>query len=570
MKKTSHRLETKSISHLVPPAKSPGLRTDWWIWATAVASLLVAYQVYSPALHGAFVFDDLFLPFLTPAIKLDMLAFVSKLRPMLMLSFWIDYHRGDGANPHTFHITNLVLHFLTSVLAGLICLRLLEWTGVERRRREALAIFAGALFLLHPLQTESVSYVASRSEVLSVLFYYAAFAVFLWGPGESITLLRAVAILVLFAAAAGSKEHTLTLPLLLLLTDYFWSRGGIRKNRALYGMLAVAAVMGGFYVASVLRASKAAGFRLQDLTWMQYLFTQGRVVWIYVRMFLLPYGQNVDPDIPISRGPFDYGAIWGLAALAAVAVAAWMYRKRWPLASFGVLVFLLLLAPTSSFIPIKDVLAEHRVYLPFLGLVLISCEVLRRVKFRAMVAIGAAALVACAILTYQRNQVWSSPLAMWQDVVNKSPHKSRPRFQLAYEQYQENRCADAVKSYEIASRLGPGDDQLLIDWGLALECAGRSAEAVDKLRQAATLNNTAHVHTQIAVVYAKQQKFSEALEELGRAQTMDPYYDMTYFYLGSVAQALGNRAEAQRFYRRALELNPQNQAARDALARRGP
>ena len=74
-------------------------------------------------------------------------------------------------------------------------------------------------------------------------------------------------------------------------------------------------------------------------------------------------------------------------------MAAWMYRKRWPLASFGVLVFLLLLAPTSSFIPIKDVLVEYRVYLPFLGLVLISCEALRHMKFRAMIAIGAAALV---------------------------------------------------------------------------------------------------------------------------------------------------------------------------------
>jgi Flp pilus assembly protein TadD len=570
MKKTSHRLETKSVSHAVPSATSQGLRTDWWIWATAVASFLIAYQVYSPALRGAFVFDDLYLPFFTPAIKQEMLSFVGKLRPLLMLSFWIDYHRAEGSDPHAFHTTNLALHFLTSAIAGLIALRLLEWTGVERRRREALAVFAGALFLLHPLQTESVAYVASRSEVLSVLFYYSAFAVFLWRPGESMTLPRAAAILLLFGAAAATKEHTLTLPLLLVLTDYFWSRGGIRKNRLLYGTLAVAVVIGGVYVWKVLGASKAAGFRLPDLTPVQYLLTQGRVIWIYARMFLVPAGQNVDPDIPISHDPFDSGAIFGLAALAGVAVAAWMYRKRWPLASFGVFVFLLLLAPTSSFIPIKDPLAEHRVYLPFIGLALICCEPLRHMKFPAMTAICAVVLGACAILTYQRNQVWSNPMALWQDVVDKSPNKYRPRFQLAYQQYQENRCPESVKSYEIASRLGPVDDQLLIDWGLALECAGRSAEAVDKLRKAATFSNTAHIHTQIAVVYAKHQKFSQALEELERAETIDPYYDMTYFYRGSVAQALGDRAEAQRFYRRALELNPQNQAARDALSRRGP
>src|SRR5205807_2542308 len=100
------------------------------------------------------------------------------------------------------------------------------------------------LFMLHPLQTESVAYVASRSEVLSVLFYYAAFAVFVWRPGESMTILRALAILILFGAAAGVKEHTLTLPVLLVLTDYFWNRGGIRKNVTLYGMLGVAALAG--------------------------------------------------------------------------------------------------------------------------------------------------------------------------------------------------------------------------------------------------------------------------------------------------------------------------------------
>jgi hypothetical protein len=571
MKKTKRRLETKPVAQPIRTAKSQRSRTEWWIWAVALASLLVLYQVYSPALRGAFVFDDLLLPFFAPEIKQDLLSFVGKLRPLLMLSFWIDYHRAHGADPHTFHSTNVALHFLTSVLAALITFRLLEWTGAERRRREALAIFAGALFLLHPLQTEAVAYVASRSEVLSVLFYYAALAVFLWRSRESMTLLRSVAILLLFGAAAATKEHTLTLPLLLILTDYFWSGGGIRKNRILYGLLVVAAVIGGFYVWSIVRIAKTAGFRMRDLKPLQYLFTEGRVVWIYVRMFLLPFGQNVDPDIPISHSPLDYGAIFGLAALAAMAVAAWIYRKRWPLASFGVLVFLLLLAPTSSFIPIKDVMAEHRMYLPFLGLELICCEALRRVRFPAMYAIGGAALMVCAILTYQRNQVWSSPLALWQDTVRKSPNKFRPRFQLAYQlQYGEHRCEDAVQSYQIASRLGPANDPLLIDWALALECAGRSTEAVDKMRQAAMLSNTAHIHTQIAVVYAKHAMFSEALEELRLAETIDPRYDMTYFYRGGVAQALGDRAEAQRFYRRALELNPQNQAARDALVRRGP
>jgi tetratricopeptide (TPR) repeat protein len=542
--------------------------SQWWIWCAALAGLFIVYEVYEPALNGRFVFDDSVLPFNSPEVRQDMLSFVGTLRPLLMLSFWIDYHRGNGADPHTFHSTNVFLHFLTSVLAALIAWKLLEWAGVERRMRAALAIFSGALFLLHPLQTESVAYVASRSEVLSVLFYYAAFAVFVWRPGDSMSWMRALAIVVLFGAAAGVKEHTLTLPFLLILTDYFWNRGGVRKNAILYGALGAGAVAGGIYVWSVLRRATTAGFGMRDVPPIAYFFTQCRVIWTYIRMFFFPFGQNIDPDVAISRGPFDHGAILGLLALIALVAAAWMWRKRAPLASFGVFMFLLQLAPTSSFIPIKDVLAEHRMYLPFLGLALVCCELLRRVSFTQAAGIGAAALVACCILTYQRNQVWANPMALWQDAVNKSPNKYRPRVQLAYQlQYEENRCADAVQSYEIASRLGPVDDELLIDWGLALDCAGRWNEAIEKLRRAEAIENTAHVHTQIAMVYAKQRQYPEALQELALAEKMDARYDVTFLYRGQIYEIAGDRAGAAREYRHAVELNPQNQQASDALER---
>ncbi len=268
------------------------------------------------------MFDDRYLPFFSPSVKQDMFSFIGRLRPLLMLSYWIDYHRADGPDPQTFHSTNVILHFFTSVMATLIALKLLEWAGVERRMRAALAIFAGALFLLHPLQTESVAYVASRSEVLSVLFYYAAFAVFVWRPGgidDGAARSRDPGAV---RRRRGIKEHTLTLPVLLVLTDYFWNRGGIRKNGILYAMLAVAGIVGGAYVWSVLRIGGNAGFGMRELTPVQFFFTEGRVIWTYVRMFFLPFGQNIDPDIAISHGPFDQGAIFGWIALA-----AWWWRR---------------------------------------------------------------------------------------------------------------------------------------------------------------------------------------------------------------------------------------------------
>jgi hypothetical protein len=95
-------------------------------------------------------------------------------------------------------------------------------------------------------------------------------------------------------------------------------------------------------------------------------------------------------------------------------------------------VFLLLLAPTSSVIPILDVFAEHRLYLPFLGLTLVAIEILRRLSVSQATWISLAILAVCSVLTFQRNQLWSDPLLLWADAAAKSPRKARPSFQLAH------------------------------------------------------------------------------------------------------------------------------------------
>jgi Tfp pilus assembly protein PilF len=540
----------------------------WWYWAIFLGALFLVFEAYGPALHGPFVLDDLYLPYADVNAPVHNLSdWVPFQRPLLGFSYWVDYQFGAN-DPHGYHTTNVVLHFILSIVVMLIAARLLAWVDVSGRMRTALALFSGALFLLHPLQTESVAYVASRSEVLSVLFYYAAFAVFIYSNRDSMSLARAVAVVALFGAAAATKEHTLTLPLLIVLTDFFWHRGGLRKNAFLYGLLALVCAAGGVVVWKILLAANTAGFHMADLSPASYFFTQCRVIWIYIRMFLLPFGQNVDPDIPISAGLLDHGAIFGLIALLAVTAAAWIYRKRWPLASFGVFVFLLLIAPTASVIPIRDVLAERRVYLPFLGLILIALELLRRLPFSQAVGTAAAAILACTALTYQRNEVWSSPLALWQDTVAKSPAKVRPRFQLAFEQFRSGDCAAAVGNYDLASRLEKPDYRLLIDWANALECVNKDDEAAARFSSAIALFPLqAEGHVGLSAVYGKQRKFDDALVELAVAETLDSSIVQIYVNRGGVYEMMGSRVEALKQYQHALTLEPSNQTAREALRR---
>ena len=266
------------------------------------------------------------------------------------------------------------------------------------------------LFLLHPVQTESVSYIASRSETLSVFFVLAAFVVFLYRRTEDIAVPRVVCILALFAAAALSKEHTVVLPVIFLLTDYYWNfefaPSRIWRNWKLYVPIALGAGYASLKIMAILRRNPTAGFGMRDLRWPQYFLTECRVIWDYIRLFVFPAGQNLDPDIAISRTILSHGAIFALAGLLIVTVLAWIYRRRFPLASYGWFVWLILLGPTSSFMPIRDPMAERRMYLPFIGLLFITVEFLRRWKVSRNVLVAALALVLLieSGLTYQRNR----------------------------------------------------------------------------------------------------------------------------------------------------------------------
>ena len=128
-------------------------------------------------------------------------------------------------------------------------------------------------------------------------------------------------------------------------------------------------------------------------------------------------------------------------------------------------------------------------------------------------------------------------------------------------------AAEAAVNYEAAARIGPVGDDLLIDWGLALRCAGRSREAAEKFRQAAQVNNTPHVHTQIATAYVDLRQFDLAFDELSQAEKIDPSYDMTYAYRGQIYELQNNHPAAAREYKRGCDLNPRNTTACQGVIR---
>ncbi len=569
-KESSRKSGRTAAKPLSPVVEKPG--TVLWPYGLGFAiALAVAFEVYGPSLNGPFLFDDQYLIFMRPNFELDSLsAWISGVRPLLMFSYWVNY-RLSGLHPLPYHAFNVLFHVMVSVLVFFIVRKILEWAQVDRLRRDVLAAFAGALFLLHPVNSESVGYVASRSENLSVLFFLGAFALFLYRRSVEVSWRRTAMVLVVFAAAVLSKEHTVILPALLLLTDYFWnppfSFAGIRRNWRLYVPVTVAAVLAAIYLARQLSGATSAGFRIRDFRWYQYFFTECRAFWLYIRLFLFPAGLRIDYDYPVSHTILEHGAILGLMAILVAAGVLFYFRRRYPLAAYGFFAFVILMAPTSSFVPIADPVAERRLYLSMIGLLLILIEFLRRIDVRRPKAIAALAgvLLILGIATYNRNFVWSDKVALWEDTAAKSPNKARVQFQLAQAYYEYGACDQALPHYERSAALDPSDYRLYIDWGLDYDCLKQPEQALTKFKRAASMRATAHAYSQIGMIYGKEGKSAEALDALATAEKIDPNFDMTYVYRGGVRLAQGNVNAASDDFRHALALNPRNQTARQAL-----
>ena len=550
------------------------------IWPLVIggfAALITVFTIYGPSMSGPFLMDDDYLAYTTPAFySLPWTIWVKSNRPLLMFTYWMNFELSGPGATYSYHFFNVLLHSLNCLWIFLAVRKLLERAGTREWTREAAAIFTAALFLVHPLQTESVSYIASRSETLSVCFFLASFVVFLYGlPRPSVP--RIAGILALFGAACLSKEHTVILPALLLLTDYYWNPGfsleGIKKNWRLYVPIALLGAAGVALVFLIVfnAAAISAGFNVKGVTWYQYFFTECRVIWRYVFLFIFPFSQNLDPDIPFSHNLIDHGALAALLALLAASAAAWMWRRRFPLASYGWFVFLLLLAPTSSIVPIADPSAERRLYLPFIGLLLIVAELVRRWNGSPGTVVGTlcAVLALAAFLTYQRNELYGSTIAIWKDTVDKSPHKRRPAFQYAFALYSSGRCGDAVTEFARTATLEKPSYDLLVDWGLAAACAGRKDEAIQKLRQAAALEPNAYTYSQLGLELLKQSKLQDAMTALNEAIQRDSNYAPAYTYRGKTYELLGDYANGIRDYQHALAIDPANQEARDSLRHLG-
>lgn len=539
-----------------------------------MAALALALVLYQPALHSPFIFDDNHLPYRTTSAVKPLTFWIAGVRPLLMATYWLNYRLG-GDDTFGYHAFNLMIHAFNSGLVFLVLFRLLNLAGWDRRGTGVIAMIGASFFLIHPLQTEAVTYIAGRSESLSALFVLLAYVIFLYRRQQSISWLEAIAVLALFGLGVSTKENAVALGGVLLLTDLFWGpqdwRARLRANWRLYSLMGPLALAASIGVFRLLSTANSAGFSLKDVQWPMYALTEGRAVARYVQLAVLPVGQSIDHDFPFSRTIWDYGAIFFVALWAALLAAAVLLRRRLPVSCFGLLLFATFLAPTSSFVPLLDPLVERRMYLPLIGLILIAIDVLARLRLSRPVLAGIVAMLlfVYAAFCYARNQEWAHPDRLWASAATECVRNVRPYVALVEYYIAHDQCRSAIPYLEEASRKTQNKNAtLLVSWGRVLECIGDREGALQKLQQAAVMGtDSSQVFQLIGLLYSEMNMPEEAGEALRKAVAVAPNSTTAHNALGLWYESMHDTQSAEREYRKAASLDPNDFEWRMGLAR---
>ena len=625
-------------------------------FVAGIILLLAVAAVYVNSLGSPFVFDDIPSVVRNPTIRqlwppwsalsppVD--GSGSSGRPLVNFSFAVNY-AVDGLSVRGYHLANLILHGLAGLAlwgvlrrtAGLCCAE--QPSGglaVAHHRRDTVSpsnglfpeyaeLFAwttALLWAVHPLLTESVVCVVQRNEVLGSLFCLLTLYAFIRGtkylgvlPPPALATDRRHSVrwltLSLLACLAGmaSKEIAVTAPLLVFLYDRTFVSGTFRevwrRRKKYYLLLGATWIFLGFLVWHNRQRGGTAGFSDANGGW-EYLLTQSRAILLYLKLTVWPQPLVLDYGWPTVR---SLGEVWWqaplvVALITAAVVAFW--RKSIP--GFLAFTFFILLAPSSSFVPLRtQTIAEHRMYLPLAaGLSLLVAFILTQASRmgKGSLRFAAAGLVVVAMAlgfaTAKRNTDYRSELSIWTDTVGKCPDNARAhgnlgRAYLSLGRWEEGiaacreelridpnyrgdgrvniaraltelgRPAEALPYFEEGLRLRPDAFDVRNNYGIALAALGRWSEAVAQYREALRLEpDFADGYNNLANASVRLGLLDEAIGQYGTALRLRPDLIETQINLGRTLAEAGRVSEALPYFEKAMLVRPNSAEAHEDLA----
>jgi len=534
--------------------------------------VLLGIALYGHTLNAPWYLDDIRAILENPAV-LHLREAMGELfsgRGLAYLTFALNYRLGE-ASVVGYHLINIAIHLITACLVFLLLQRVF-------RDRRMLAVGGALVFVAHPLQTQAVTYIVQRMTSLSGLFFFLAIYLYVRAreamdyPAEKSPAahwLFYAGACICGALAVFIKQNAAVLPVALILFDrYFLAQGGHRGWRKQFFYVApfclVPLWLGGQSL--LLPMSSPGGIDnvggLPDLVHLRhnsplnYLVTQFFVVWLYLRLLFIPYGQALDYDVPIVANLWHWPSLVGLLGIVLLLTAAILLRKRHPWISAGVLWFFLALAVESTIIPLDPVF-EHRLYVPMFGFALVVMGLLACLPPRIAVAGLVLLTTTLAVFTWQRNALWNDPVAFYEDNLSRAPRSERVHLELANLYLKKGRAAEAQVLYERALEINPDYVLLHINLARAYAAQKETQKAVAILREGLRRDPTHFkLYNNLGVMLNTLGDYRGAADALQRASHIEQDHPTVYFNLGVAYDRLGQFDQAIFNFRRSLSLAP--------------
>ena len=611
-------------------------------WAT-VALVVAVCVAYSPALRAPFIFDDItsivenvsIQRLWPPSIPLRPPAGGSAVsgRPVVNYSLAVDYAanallgieqhpgRGSSAQVLSYRITNVLLHLLCGALLFGVIRRTLRSPSLASRWAsvgDQVAGFTTAIWLLHPIQSEAVNYVIQRTELLVSACWLATLyaSIRAWDATLPRTVVRwRVVAVVACLLGMGSKEVMIGAPIAVILYDRVFrvsSWSDLVRSRQRVWFYALLVATSAWLLWSIVSGARAGsvGFDV-GMPWYRYLYSQAWAIGHYVRLVFWPdpltidYGKN-----PVS-GFLPMPGLVFVAGCGAATLWAWTRIERWGWLAFAGAWFFLLLAPSSSVVPIiSEVAAERRVYLALaavlLVLVVASASLFRKLaagpeprrllasrirRHGALMATGLCLLLTA--ITFERSRMYADPEALWRQDVTAWPRNARgysnlgqllseqpPRFaeaeslftraikldsaltaawvDRAYVRTKEGRLSDAETDLQHALAIDdPANHAVVVErYGRLLLGLGELPRAIPLLERSVASHVTDENLFWLGVGYVEDARPDDAVVALRRCLSLNPNFTLALRYLGRALIEGGHAADAVRYLQAAVVREP--------------
>ncbi len=481
-------------------------------------------------------------------------------RPFLLFTFFLNYKLG-GLDTFGYHLLNLLIHIINAFLLYLLFFRYGE---TDKGKGYSLRyLLASVLFLIHPINTESVTYISSRSSELSAFFMLASMLCFFRATENKFHLGFYTMSVVFFILGLSTKETAIVTPALIILVDYFFISKGSRNllSRLKYYLpyLLLLGALSVLYMHYITAPSSGA-----RRPWPVHIFTEVKVFSEYLRLLAVPVGLNIDHDIQPSVFIDGYVAFSSALILTLIFVSIFL-RKKYFIISFSILWFFINLAPFLA-IRLEEFMAERWLYIASMGfciglsgILMSAAKSYRRLGNVLIIAV----IILNSTLAVVRNKVYASEVSLWEDSAKKQPDNYGPYVNLSRAYRERGNLAKAIENANEAIEKGRKRKSVVVLAYLNLsaiyEDMGEYKKAEEALKaiEKYSTNYYRYYHN-LGVIYMKMGKHEEALVPFKKAIELRPNSPTIFFLLGHCYESLSQSEKAKEYFMLTTRSVPQN------------